>query len=176
MIYLLWALLNIGFFIFFIFICFNATKLIKEKFGIFTAIVFVLGILSSGGRHDFDKDNMEPNSNHPRTWKFNSSDSLDKRLNNFQNIELEKNLISKYNLLIDYGKDKQMKNNIPISANTNRTGFVSGTSWEPISINVNTSDDNQKFEYEVIGTIKWNLLGMTIYYQSKHWEGNVVIK
>jgi hypothetical protein len=176
MIYLLWALLNIGLFIFFIVICFNATKLIKEKFGVLTSIVFVFGLLSFVGRSNNDKDNKEPNSNQIKTWKFNSIDSLDKSSNVYMDIDLEKTLISKYSLGIGYGKDKQLQNNIPTSANTWTTGFESGTSWKPISIIVNRTDDNNKFEYEVDGTIKWSLLGMKIYSQPKHWKGIVTLK
>ena len=176
MIYLLWALLNIGLFIFFIVICFNATKLIKEKFGVLTSIFFVFGLLSFVGRSNNDEDNKEPNSNQIKTWKFNSIDSLDKSSNIYMDVELEKTLISKYSLGIGYGKDKQFQNNIPTSANTWTTGFESGTSWKPISIIVNRTDDNNKFEYEVHGTIKWSLLGMTIYSQSKHWKGVATIK
>jgi energy-coupling factor transporter transmembrane protein EcfT len=176
MLYLVWALLNIGLFIFFIVICFNATKLIKEKFGVLTSIVFVLGLLLFIEQSNVDKDNKEPNSNQIKTWKFNSSDSLDKGSIVFRDFDLEKTLISKYSLGIGYGKDKQLQNNIPVSANTWTTGFESGTSWEPISIIINRTDDNLKFEYDVNGTIKWNLLGMTMYSQPKHWKGIAVLK
>jgi hypothetical protein len=179
MLYLLWALLNVGLFIFFLVICFNATKLIKEKFGILTSIVFVFGLLSFIGQSNTDKDNKEPNTNQIKTWKFNSADSLDKGPNIFMDyvdIDLEKTLISKYSLGISYNHNKQLQNNIPLSANTSISGFISGTSWKPISIIVNRTDDNLKFKYEVSGTIKWNLLGVTIYSQPKNWKGVAVLK
>ncbi len=176
MLYLLWALLNIGLSIFFIITCFNATKLIKEKFGVFTSIVFVLGLLSFTGRSNADKDNREPDSGHIKTWNFNSSDTLDKTSNVFIQVDLEKTLISEYTLGIGYGKDKQLQNNIPVSAYISVTGFESGTSWKTTFITVNRTEDNQKFEYLVDGTIKWNLLGTTIYSQPKHWKGVAVLK
>ncbi|WP_026897643.1 hypothetical protein [Daejeonella oryzae] len=64
----------------------------------------------------------------------------------------------------------------PLKFNTRTTGFESGTIWRPISIILNRTDDNQKFEFEVDGTIKWNLLGMTIYSQSKNWKGFAILK
>jgi len=176
MIYLFWALLNTGLLIFFIVICYNATKLVKETYGILTSIVFVLGLLSFVGQSNNDNDNKEANSSQIKTWKFNSIDSLDKSHNNHIEIDLEKTLISKYTLGIGYGKDKQLQNNIPTSANTWTIGFESGTSWKPISIIVNRTDDNNKFEYKVDGTIKWSLLGMTIYSQPKHWKGVATLK
>lgn len=176
MLYLIWAILNIGLLIFFIGICFNATKLIKEKFGILTTIVFVFGLLSFIGTSNVNKDNKELNSTQNKTWKFNSSDNFDKGSNRFIDIDLEKTLISKYRLGIGYRKDIQLQNNIPVNAYTWIVGLQSGTSWKPLSIIVNRTDDNQKFEYEVDGIIKWSLLGMTIYSQPKHWKGVVVLK
>ena len=166
MLYLFWALLNIGLFIFFIAICFNATKLIKEKFGVLTCIVFVFGLLSFVVRSNNDKDNNEPDTNQIKTWGSN----------NHIEIELEKTFISKYSLGIEYGRDKQLQNNIPVRANSWTTGFESGTNWKPISIIVNRTDDNKKFEYEVDGTIRWSLLGMTIYSEPKHWKGLAILK
>lgn len=173
MIYLLWALLNIGLFIF---ICFKGSKYFRQKFGPIAAIVFVFGLFAFVGSSNSATDNKEPNSNQIKTWKFNSSDSLDKGSNVYIDIDLEKTLISKYSLGISYGKDKQLQNNIPVSASTWTTGFESGTSWKPITIIVNRTGDNQKFEYEVDGTIKWSLLGITIYSQLKHWKGVAVLK
>lgn len=176
MLYLLWGLLNIGLFIYFIFICFNATKFIRGKLGIVASIVFVFGLLSFIGNSNFDSDNKEQGLNQVKTWQFISPDSLDKSSVVFLQIDFEKTLISKYCLGIQYGKDKQLKNNIPISAVTWTTGFESGTSWKPISIIVTRTDDNGKFEYEIEGMVKWKLLGLTIYDQTKTWKGVALIK
>jgi len=172
MLYLSWALLNIGLFIF---ICFKGSKYFREKFGQIAAVVFVFCLLAFVGRSNTDEDNKEPNSTQIKTWNFNSSDSLEKNSKVFIDIDLEKTLISKYSLGIGYGKDKQLQN-IPVSASTWTTGFGSSTSWKPISIIVNRTGDNQKFEYKVDGVVKWSLLGMTIYSQPKHWKGVAVLK
>jgi hypothetical protein len=176
MLYLLWALLNIGLGVFFIVVCFKATRLIREKIGLFAAFIFVFGLLSFMQYSNSDKDNSVPHSNYAKTWKFISQDSLHGGSNTFIDIQLEKTWISKYGLRIQYGKDKQLQNNIPVNAHTLNTGFRSGTSWEPISIIVNRTDDNQKFEYEVDGTVTWKLLGFTIYTQLKSWKGIALLK
>jgi hypothetical protein len=170
--YLLWGLLNIGLFLFFIAICFKATKLIREKSGLLASIVFVFGLLSFIGHSD--NDNKEPNSNHIKTWKFASADSLNGNESFFLDINLEKTLISKYDLGIEYRKDKNM--NIPMSAYSSTTGFISGTNWKPISIIVIKTDDNKKFEYSVDGIIEWKLLSATIYSQRKKYNGHVITK
>lgn len=176
MLYFLWALLNIGLLIFFIVVCFQATKLIREKIGMVAAVIFVFGLLSFMGGPGSDKDNMEPNSNQVKTWKFTSSDSIANNPNGLIDIDLEKTSISKYSLGILYEKDKLLKNNIPVSANTETTGFQIGTSWKPISIVVNRTENNQRFDYVVYGTVKWKLLGLTVYSQSKGWKGVALLK
>ena len=176
MVYLLWVIINIGLFLFFIVICFRATSLLKEKFGLIAAIIFVFGLLSFMSNPHDDKFNEEPNGNQIRTWKFTPEDSVDKHATFLINIDLEKTLISKYELSIIYGKDKQGQLNIPISANAKTLGFVSGTNWKPSAIMVNRTNDNTKFEYYINGNMEWKLLGATIYYQQKEYKGIALTK
>lgn len=42
MFYLIWGLLSIGLFLFFILICFQGTKLIREKLGLLAALILCL--------------------------------------------------------------------------------------------------------------------------------------
>ncbi len=176
MLYLFWGILNIGLFLFFIATCFRATKLIRENFGLFASVVFVFGLLSFIGHSNNDNDNKEPNSNQIKTWKFASEDSLNRNATSLVDIDLEKTLISKYQLGIKYGKDKQGQINIPISANSWTTGFISGTNWKPSSIIVNTTDDKNKLAYFVDGIVEWKLLGATVYSQPKQYEGITLTK
>jgi hypothetical protein len=176
MLYLLWGLLNIGLFLFFVVTCFRATRLVREKFGLFTSIIFVFGLLSFISNSNDDKDNIEPGTSQIRTWKFVSEDSVDRNATFLINVELEKTLISKYGLGIEYGKDKQGQLNIPISGNSSTTGFVSGTNWKPSSIIVNKTYHNTKFEYYVYGIMEWKLLGATVYSQPKEYKGIALTK
>lgn len=176
MTYLLWGLLNIGLFVFFIVICLKATKLIREKIGLFASVIFVFGLLSFVGQTNNKNDNNEPNSNQIKTWKFVSEDSL-KSYNTFKlNIDLEKTLVSKYDLGIRYGRDKQRQINIPISAYSSTTGIISGTNWKPVSIIINSTNENNKFEYFVDGVLEWKLLGAIIYSQLKEYKGIALTK
>jgi hypothetical protein len=176
MLHLLWGLLNIGLFIYFIVVCFNATKLIREKLGILTAIFFAFGMLSFVGHADGDTDNQERDSNHIKTWTFNSKDSLERSSDISLEIDLEETLVSTHHLYMQFCKDKKSKQNVPVSANTTITGFVGGIGWKPLSIIINPTTDNLKFEYKVDGTIAWKLLGVTIYAQLKTWKGVAVLK
>ncbi|MEO5948146.1 MAG: hypothetical protein ABIP79_15115 [Chitinophagaceae bacterium] len=170
MLYLLWSLINIGLFVFFIAICFKATKLLREKLGLFTAIIFVFGLLSFIGHSN------NQNSNQIRTWKFTSEDSLKSNESYLLDIDIKKNLISKYDLLIEYGKAIQEDQNIPISTSSSTTGFISGTNWKPLNIQINRTIDNKKFEYFVNGVIQWQLLGAIIFSQYKTYEGIALIE
>lgn len=174
MLYLIWGLLNIGLFLFFIVTCFKATKLIRERSGLFASIVFVFGLLSFVGNPS--NDNKESNLNQIKTWKFTSEDSLNRNATFGIDIELEKTLISKYQLGIKYCKDKQEQINIPISANSWTTGVISGTNWKPSSIIVNRTEDNNKLEYYVYGIVEWKLLGATVYSQPKEYKGIAMTK
>ncbi|WP_282334855.1 hypothetical protein [Pinibacter soli] len=156
--------------------CFRATKLVREKWGLFASIVFVFGLLSFMGSSNNDKSNKEPNSNQIKTWKFTPEDSLDKKATFSTIVKLEQTLVSDYQLHVTYGQDQQKHLNTPISASAWRTGLVSGTNWKPEFINVNQTDDNTKFEYFVDGTVEWKLLGMTIYSQPKLYKGFVSAK
>jgi hypothetical protein len=85
-------------------------------------------------------------------------------------------LVSKYELAIKYGKDRQGQVNVPISANAWTTGFISGTNWRPSFIIVDRTDDNTKFQYYVQGIMEWKLLGATIYSQPKEYKGIALTK
>jgi hypothetical protein len=176
MLYLLWGLLNIGLFLFFIVICFRATKLIRQNVGLLASIVFVFGLLSFIGHSNNNNDNKEPNSNQTKTWTFTSDDSLSRYPTSSEFIVLEKTFISKYYLFIQYANDKNGQVTIPVSASSITNGFISGTNWKPTSIVINRIDDNNKFQYFVRGVVEWKLLGATIYSQLKEYNGIVPTK
>ncbi len=176
MIYLLWGLINIGLFLFFIVVCFKATKLVREKNGLFATIIFVFGLLSFIGHSSDDNENKEPNSNQIKTWKFANEDSLKVNGTDLLHIDLEKTLVSKYELGLKYGKDKERNLVIPISAYSSTTGFISGTNWKPFSITINPTNDKNKFEYRVLGTVEWKILGAAFYFEPKDYTGFLVTK
>lgn len=163
MIYLLWTILNVGLLIFFLVICFKATKLLREKIGGFVAVFFVLGLLSFVSN---PKD-KKLNSHKYETWTLNSGENLTKK-GYAQGIVLEDMLISKNTLSIFYVKKNQA--NIPISAYSNSSGFANGTIWTSSAIIVNPTKDN-RLAYSVSGVLEWKLMGATLYTQPKSYRG-----
>jgi hypothetical protein len=163
MLYLLWGLLNLFLFVYFIAICFKATKFLRQKLGMLAAMVFVLGLLSF-------TTSSNNKSTEFKTWKFVSADSIN--TNSFLIAELNNNLISKYELGISYEKDGLI--NIPVSASSTTNGFICGTNWKPHFINVQRTTNN-KFQYIVTGAVEWKLLGFTVYVQQKFYKGFISV-
>ncbi|MFC3811431.1 hypothetical protein [Lacihabitans lacunae] len=176
MMYLLWALINIGLFLFFIAVSFKATILLREKLGLFASVIFVFGLLSFIGHSSNDNENKESNSTQIKTWEFANGDSLKINGTDFLHIDLEKTLFSKYELRLKYGKDKERNLVIPISAYSSNSGFISGTNWKPFSININATNDKNKFEYMVLGIVEWKILGIAFYFEPKDYTGFLVTK
>jgi hypothetical protein len=162
MLYLLWGLLNLFLFVYFIAICFKATKLLREKLGMLATIVFVFGLLS------FTTISSNNKSTKLKTWKFVSADSVN--ADSYLSARLHNNLISKYELGISYKNDGQT--NIPVSATSTTDGVICGTKWKPLFINVQSTANNT-FQYTVSGIVEWKLLGFTVYSQQKFYKGFV---
>jgi len=175
MLYLLWALVNVALFIFLILGGIKAVKLIRQKFGIVTAIILVfcfLSIVFASTKED-NLNNQPPGSH---SWNFNASESIEQYSKKFATVALENHFLSKYGLDLVYGVSKQEQRNVPVSANSFTIGLVSGTKWTPTSIIISPTDDNKKFNYEVHGDEDWKLLGFVIFSHSKHFVGTAELK
>ncbi len=171
MIYLIWSLLNLGLVIYFLVICLKAIKLLRERVGVFAAVIFVFGLLSFLGQSAQDSYRKRTDSNDLKTWTFVSENSLEEHVVSFEEIELEANIISKRHLRVKYGNIAQSQYNIPISASPYTSGFCSGTDWIPVAINVYSINNNKEFKYSVIAVIEWKLMGLTLYNQQKKYDG-----
>ncbi|MEZ7498889.1 hypothetical protein QO200_09065 [Flavobacterium sp. Arc3] len=62
---------------------------------------------------------------------------------------------------------------IPIESNSFLTGLVSGYVWEFNSIETNNYETNSKSEFIANGILKWNLFGITVYSESKSFNGTI---
>lgn len=175
MLYLLWSLINIILFIFFILLCLKATKLIREKAGLFSAIVFVFGLLSFVSSSNRNKDHHDAGTDRIRIWNFIPEDSQSTTGNHTLRIALQKTWISTYELGVQYSTDQQHLN-IPESAWSSITGMVSGTAWHPQFVSVKRTNDNNRFDYAVSGVTEWTLLGVTVYSQNKDYNGVATIR
>ncbi len=165
MIFLLWAILNIGLFLFFIFICFRATRLIREKLGLISSIIFVFGLLSFVGGSNSDTQKLG------ERFKFNFNKDKPRQVENTNIVTttLDKNLIFKRVLLIQYSWANDSSSVVPVSAYSVMAGFVAGHRWQTSYVSANA--EGTRIRYAVFGSIEWKLLGMTVYTQSKNYTG-----
>ena len=175
MLYVLWGFLNLLTFVGVLFLFVKAITSIRERIGMAAAMIFVF-VAFSFARASPDRDNKDSESNNVKMWGIGSRDSLEEGSNSIVEIVLENTSISKYCLNIHCAKDKAKQKSVAVSAKTFVTGFQSGTTWKPLSIIINSTNENDRLEYIVHGTVKWNLLGITFYSQSKEWQGYVKIK
>jgi hypothetical protein len=174
MIYLFWALLNIALFLYFIFLCLIATKLIREKINITAAIFFVVAFLSYLGSSNTDKD--ESDSNQKARWQFIPPDSIQHQQTGRKDISLEKTWISNYSLSIKYSINQKDNSAIPISAYATTGGFISGTTWKPMNIILNKTNHKNTLAYAVDVKVEWQLMGSTVYSQLKTYKGLAIVK
>lgn len=164
MLYLSWTILNIGLFLLFILVCFQATKIVREKLGLLISIVFALGLLSF-------VNSSSSGNNQVRKWKFTPEDQIKPNTSNYSNITIDKTLISRIDVGVLYGKEKTSNRNVGIEANSSLFGFLGGHIWKPQIISVEATLPEGKLKYYVTGLLEWKLLGVTVYSQSKIYCG-----
>lgn len=172
MLYLLWSLLNIGAFLFFMFVCVRATRLLRDQLGLLTSVVFILGLLSFISRSDNPKDNQLTRSEPLETWVSPMKDSLDMSFFS-KRVSLEKTMGPGIELRIGYGQHVSTNQDMPADASTMMTGLVSGLAWQPIVIDMQPANAPGVFAYHVSGILYWKLLGSTLYSQEKIYKGVV---
>ena len=174
--YILWALLNIAFVTLFLVICFHATKLIKQKFGLFFSIVFVLGLLSFSTGSKPNNKTKDSSQSETKKWVFTKQEMTGMREIEYLPVRLKKTLIAQYDLVLSYGSQKIDSTYIPISASSYTTGLVCGTAWIPTHISVFPIGNNKQFGYHVSGVEEWRLLGKLIFTRGMGFEGTINIE
>jgi hypothetical protein len=169
---LIWGILHGILIIYFIIIFFKSVKIIKEKNGVLATLVFVIGLLSFISKPDekkiTDKNIEILNQTNPKK-AFNGNSYL-------RFATLEDNLTSKIELKILCGEKESDNELIILNADCNRTGFISGTNWNTLSIDVDKEKDENFCKYNVSGIMEWEILGITIYSEVKDFTGKALLK
>ena len=160
--------MNIVAIITYLWLCIQAIKLISRHIGKATSVAFViLGLLSFGGKSGKIKDK---NQEVKKLGMF-SPDSLNLASVRMFSAELDDNLISHTDLLVNYGRSENGEF-LPIDAFSVRNGLVAGIVWQPETIIVRKSLDSLNFNYTVTGTLEWKLLSATLYTQPKTYSNS----
>ncbi|GAB4020879.1 hypothetical protein [Spirosoma koreense] len=176
MLYVLWALLNLGLFLFFVSLCFRATKFIRENIGRLASLVFVVGLLAFVGNSGRNRTTGYNSTNSVKKWEFNSRHNAVDTTLKFAPATIDKTLLSEIDLVVLYGREKASVRWVPIEATSTKAGFASGHVWTPTRIIVDSKPQTGKFMYAVDGLLDWTLLGVPIYTESKTYTGFINVK
>ena len=169
MLQLLWGTLNIALFLYFLFVCFKAVKLVRYQLGSLAAIVLVIGLLSFIGRSSEDESDNELQAEIPMEFADASTTRL-------YNVVIEETLTQDYHLYINFSQEESSSGYVTANVSSFVTGFTSGTSWEPHMFIANTEESKRTIEYTIDGTVDWLLLGVKLYSEPKTYTGTIDLK
>ncbi|RRB07503.1 hypothetical protein [Larkinella rosea] len=174
MLYLIWTLVNIGLFVYFIFLCAQSARLLKEKTGFYASVIFVFGLVSlavnSGRKTSIFKGNPDE-----RTWKLVEKKEIIPNSIRFSEQAIDDNMLFSILLRVENGTEKTTAKTIPVEAHSFVIGSITGYQWEPTLISVNATN-GANYAYRVIGILHWKLLGISLYSQPKMYAGIVGMK
>ena len=167
MMYLIWSIINVAAFLIFLYsllnLLFNSRKILDSKYRAVYVFLILIGVYQLGNAgHDEKQKNLVyyQNATQEETRGIINKKIL---LENTSGLDIKASL--------DYSvSDTEI---LPNSLFTNLNGLVSGFEWEMQSSNISALDNNQKGEYEITGLLKWNLFGVNLYTESKHFIGVV---
>lgn len=160
MIQLIWGILNVSLFLGLLIFCVKKAAEIRKKVGLSVAILFSFFALSFITRPS--------NEQKDKKFEFENRETEKQSLNHntyLSKISLEDDLCTKFELnVICDGENAR-------SALIQRTGFMGGTEWSTLYININKTEKKNTFQYQAGGTRKWILLGIEIYSEYKEFSG-----
>ena|SRR5476651_224458 len=178
MFYVLWAIINIALDIYFLYVVFLVGKVLAKKIGGFAAVFFLVALLSVGGHSGANADDdIDAVTGMVKHWNFTPQDSLLKGYSaSTGDVYVKTTPLAKFSFNALYGMDKVTRKHVPINAYASLVGTSIGTHWKANYINVNATDDDTKFEYQMGATTEWYLMGFLVYTGTDDYHGVVKLK
>ncbi|MCP9765581.1 hypothetical protein EGI31_21810 [Lacihabitans soyangensis] len=161
-----WSLLNIGLFLYFIFVGFKVILLGIKHLSGFALVVFIFGLLSFMTSPKKHKKNIVSINQENR--KVVTGSNLPQG-SGLKRIELENGLLTQIHLNVlvsDKGNGQ-----VELTDYSGLVGLVSGLNWQVQNVEYKTVNNHNMLKYTVHGILQWKLLGMTVYSQLKVYEG-----
>ena len=174
MLYLIWTFLNIALAVYFIILCFQAARLLKEQIGLYATVIFTFGLLSFVANSGKNKGSIGENQA-VKKWTYFSRDSLRSGSLQSAHATIDKTWISEIELMVLFGSDKSSNQTVPVEAYSRWSGFVSGFDWEPVLISVDATAGPEN-KYSVVVILHWKLLGASVYSQLRTYKGPIELK
>jgi hypothetical protein len=166
MIHLIWSIINGIIVIYFLYLIVGfiakGKKIFKPQFKVVSIFIMVIGIVQIISASDSEKNSNRISITEDYNRKSNSA---------IKQVKLEDNWTFDINMLVKYSIEQNQY--IPIESNSFLTGLVSGYNWEFNSIDTNNLNANEKAEFIANGILKWNLFGITVYSESKTFNGTI---
>ncbi|OQD44126.1 hypothetical protein BUL40_00810 [Croceivirga radicis] len=164
MIHLLWSIINLITVLYFLYLIVGfirkGKRIFSPKFKVVSIFVMVIGVVQV----------ISAVSLEGKTNRITISNNYNKK--NFSKVEkvtLEKNLTFDINMHVKYSIEQTEL--IAIESNSFLTGFVSGYEWEFTSIETENYKPSENAKFSANGVLKWNLFGITVYNESKTFNG-----
>ena len=166
MIHLLWSIINsiIVFYFLYLIVGFirKGKRIFNPKFKVLSIFVMVIGIVQI----------ISAANSEEKTNRIIITNNYNKKNNSkVEKVTLEDNLTFDINMLVKFSIEQNKLT--PIESNSFLTGFVSGYDWEFTLIETNNYRPNGKVEFTANGILKWNLFGITVYNESKKFNGTI---
>jgi len=164
MIHLIWSIINLIIVLYFFYLIIGfigkGKQMFNSQFKVVSIFVMLIGIVQI----------ISAANSEEKTNRITISNNYNKKNNSkVEKVKLEDNLTFDINMLVKYSIEQNEL--IPIESNSFLTGFVSGYDWEFKSIETNNYKPNEKSEFTANGILKWNLFGITVYSESKEFNG-----
>lgn len=160
MIHLIWSILNLLLLVYFLYLIIGfiakGKKVFKTRFKIISIAIMSIGVVQL-----ISASITEKNTNKITIVK----DYKSKHNTKLEQVVLKDNLTFNIEMTVEYVLDQEKY--IPIESSTYLTGLISGYTWEFESFITENDESNVKPEYIVHGTLKWNILGIPVYSESK---------
>lgn len=169
MLYIVWALLNVLVCCLFFWLAYKALRMVRDKFGWAASLFFIVGLLSFMNAPE-EKENENSLSLQEPHLILNKPDQVN------QSTVLKKYPLFAVHLSVLCDVLPDGKSVKPVSVLAGQYGFVMAHKWKLNSATVNYTAANHQLKYTVNGSIRWNLLGIPFYTQSKTFEGHMAVQ
>jgi hypothetical protein len=158
MLYLLWMAINGTALIYFFAACVTVVRAAWAKAGLGPLLLVVLGLLSFSGNSSQSANRLPRPASHVWTGATER-----------QYIKLKDYYLAAIELNVLYGVAPDSSQ--PVWSTTTLNGLKLGINWRPDA--TYTAIKGQQLYYSVDGVVDWQLLGTTVYRESKHFNGVV---
>lgn len=176
MLYVLWSILNIGLFIYFVFLCIKAIKYIRNAHGLGNAIFFLCALFLPTIFSVFRIQSPDKSSTQDeKSFFFTDEKMIIPNSTRSTKASLYKTPISRYDLAIILGANKSTNEIVPVLSYVRSVGFLGGTIWKTRNISVNRKREIDSFKYTVEGAIEWQFWGIPLWSEKKYFEGSVKV-